>query len=255
MTDVDHLRQLVENLQRSRGEITRATQRIHADVIDASAYIDAPNFTSFHPDDLYHLFDEYDRLFFDGLCRRVIGDTELRFRISKRMTRTGGTTARLGRRGDPASTRYEITVASTLLFQTFHDIERPILVTGIECRDRLQAMQRIFEHEMIHLVELLLWERSSCKARRFQSIAGRMFGHTDHRHQLVTSRERAATRFGLHPGSRVRFRLDGAEYVGIVNRITKRATILVEDETGPQYSDGKRYAKFYIPLGMLEPVA
>jgi len=40
----------------------------------------------------------------------------------------------------------------------------------------------------------------------------------------------------------------------VVNRITKRATVLVENEQAPRYSDGKRYAKFYIPVGILEPV-
>jgi hypothetical protein len=50
----------------------------------------------------------------------------------------------------------------------------------------------------------------------------------------------------------VRFRLDGRHYTGRVNRITKRATVLVEDRSGERYSDGKRYAKFYVPLEMLE---
>jgi len=39
-----------------------------------------------------------------------------------------------------------------------------------------------------------------------------------------------------------------------VNRITKRATVLVEDERGMRYSDGKRYAKFYVPVASLELV-
>ena len=43
----------------------------------------------------------------------------------------------------------------------------------------------------------------------------------------------------------------GARHVGVVNRITRRATILVESDAGTAYSDGKRYLKFYIPLTML----
>jgi len=30
--------------------------------------------------------------------------------------------------------------------------------------------------------------------------------------------------------------------------------VLVEDHQGEQYSDGKRYAKFYIPVPLLEAV-
>jgi hypothetical protein len=40
-----------------------------------------------------------------------------------------------------------------------------------------------------------------------------------------------------------------------VNRVTKRATVLVEDARGVRYSDGRRYAKFYVPVGMLERCA
>ena len=36
-----------------------------------------------------------------------------------------------------------------------------------------------------------------------------------------------------------------------MNRITKRATVLVEDPQGILYSDGKHYKAFYIPLPML----
>jgi len=38
---------------------------------------------------------------------------------------------------------------------------------------------------------------------------------------------------------------------GTVNRITKRATVLVEDPEGEPYSDGKRYRKYLVPLQLL----
>ena len=59
--------------------------------------------------------------------------------------------------------------------------------------------------------------------------------------------------FGIVAGSRVQFEYEGRLYSGIVNRVTKRATILVEDPGGLRYSDGKRYTKFYIPLDHLLP--
>ena len=84
------------------------------------------------------------------------------------------------------------------------------------------------------------------------AIANRFFGHTDHHHQLITPRERAFTEFGIRPGARVSFRFDGQHHIGVVNRITKRATVLVEDKRGERYSDGKRYTKFYVPVSLLE---
>ena len=45
---------------------------------------------------------------------------------------------------------------------------------------------------------------------------------------------------------------DVVRHVGVVNRITRRATILVESATGVMYTNGKRYQKFYVPLGHLQ---
>ena len=126
--------------------------------------------------------------------------------------------------------RYEIAVSSPLLYQAFADgAHRPNSVARKVCRDRLEALQRIFEHELIHLVETLGSHTSSCSGQRFQSIAYRFFGHTQHTHRLITPQERAKVQFQLGPGTSVRFRLDGQEYTGIVNRVTKRATVLVPD--------------------------
>ena len=67
-------------------------------------------------------------------------------------------------------------------------------------------------------------------------------------------RERAFTKFGIKQGDRVSFRIDQEHHTGVVKRITKRSTVLVEDSSGKRFSDGKRYAKFYVPVGMLKPV-
>jgi hypothetical protein len=68
---------------------------------------------------------------------------------------------------------------------------------------------------------------------------------------MITRRERAAVS-GIRPGARVKFDYEGRPMQGVVNRVTKRATVLVEDPGGIRYSDGKRYAKYYIPISWLE---
>jgi hypothetical protein len=149
--------------------------------------------------------------------------------------------------------RYEISVACSLLFSGFRATDRPITVCGLACTDRLEAMQRIFEHELIHLVEQLCWENSNCSAARFQDIARRHFQHESHTHQLVTWRERAV-KSGIVPGGRVSFEFEGRRLAGRVNRITKRATVLVEDPAGRLFSNGQRYKTYYVPIHWLQTV-
>jgi hypothetical protein len=43
--------------------------------------------------------------------------------------------------------------------------------------------------------------------------------------------------------------------MGRVNRITKRATVLVEDPDGVKYSNGLRYRTYYVPIACLELLA
>jgi hypothetical protein len=69
-----------------------------------------------------------------------------------------------------------------------------------------------------------------------------------------TSTELRLVELDISPGMVVRFRFDGVEHSGIVNRISKRATVLVENCEGKRYSDGKHYIKFYVLLQLLEAV-
>jgi hypothetical protein len=248
------LLQIVESTTLDAETISSRSAQIHANVLSRSKYIHAANFTKIHPDDLAILFAEYDDQFFGGQVKATLGTTTLRFGLSKRMTSSGGKTARFA---DRSSGRrwYEISASTTILFGGFtEDDHRPIVTSGITCRDRLAALQRIMEHEIVHLIEMLLWGKSSCSQPRFHSITRRFFGHTENKHNLITPKEKALVKFGIRPGVKVRFWFDGIEYAGVVNRVSKRATVLVEDSRGRGYTDGKHYAKFYVPVQMLEAV-
>lgn len=78
-----------------------------------------------------------------------------------------------------------------------------------------------------------------------------IFGHSAAHHNLVTPHEVAAKNHAIRPGDRVAFEHEGLTRVGRVNRITKRASVLVEDSAGQLFSDGRRYTTFYVPLGRL----
>lgn len=234
--------------------IAARTAEIHAAVLRESRYLDGPNFNRIHPADLELLFNEYDQRFFAGGVRSVLGASPLRFGLSKRMTSAGGKTSRYTQR-QTNQRRFEISVSTTILFACFQaDDHRPIISSGIVCRDRLEALQRVMEHELVHLMEMLLWEKSSCSRPRFHGLTRRFFAHTENKHQLITPRERAQVKFGIRPGVKVRFRFDGVEHTGFVNRVSRRATVLVEDSRGQRYTNGKHYLKYYIPIPHLQPI-
>ena len=166
------------------------------------------------------------------------------------MTRAGGKTTR--RLRPDGTAEYEIAVSTSILFDAFAPGDPEVTVAGLPCANRLEALQRIMEHEIVHLIEFLRTGASNCAAQPFRDTARRLFGHRSHTHELFTRVERAARR-GIVVGSLVDFDYDGERLTGRVNRVTKRATVLVESASGDRYSDGRRYAKYYVPLGRLEP--
>lgn len=239
-------------------EVYSARSRlIQATVLERSRAMSGENFAATSVADLRLMSELYDSMYFDSSCIALAKHYGMAFRWSSRMTRAGGKTTRTVRRATlrrSAEIHYEITLSSSLLFQTFQDDLRPIKVCGRPCYNRLEAMQRIVEHEAIHLAEMLVWIDSDCAAGRFQGITNRLFGHTEHRHELVTQRERAAKLFDIRVGSRVYFMHDGHPVQGVVNRITRRATVLVESPRGEMYSNNKRYLKYYVPIAGLKAV-
>lgn len=212
-----------------------------------------PNFRDLCDDDLRILFELYDDQFFDGQLAQTLEQhqSKISFRISRRMTSAGGKTTRWQYpKALHRPPRFEIAISATLLFESFND-PQPIVVTGLPCQNRLQALQRVMEHEIVHLIEMLLWYHSSCAARRFLLIANRFFRHAKASHELLTPADKAMSQLGIQVGDRVSFEKEGQQLVGFVNRITRRATVLVANHQGQAYDDGQRYLKFYVPLEML----
>lgn len=251
----NRLREILETKSCDSNRIETHTGTIHRELLGHSPYLDVPNFTRIHPSDLERMFQWYDKLFFEEAISKALGDIPLTFDFSSRMTSAAGKTTEFRPRSHTGELRYEIKISSQLLFHCFGGNDhRPIPIAGRICRDRLDALQRIMEHEVVHLAEMLAWfaASSNCGAGRFQSIARRFFGHESHQHKLISTKERASVQFGIRPGVKVRFEMDGQRYVGLVNRVNKRATVLVEDPQGVPYQNGKRYRKFYVPIPMLE---
>ena len=241
----------------TESQIKKSSAQIYWAVQKHSRSIQTGNFSRIDEQDLACLFELYDDQYFSGDIRAHLQQLgqPLRFRLSGKMTRAGGKTTReemwKGKR--LVNRQYEIAISTTLLFQTFKNDNQPVTVTGVPCQDRLQALQRIMEHELIHLVEMILWYHSDCLRSRFRSMTRRLFAHSESTHQLTTVDERAFSEFGVRVGDWVSFNHEGQRRLGFVNRITKRATVLVPFAQGELFSDGKRYAKFYVPIQNLNP--
>ena len=231
--------------------IRARTQGIRRSLLNDSPHIREPNFTAIHPGDLSFLFAAYDARFMDGICGKLLGPGVVTFRLSNRMTRAAGKTTRF--RLPDGAIRYEIAVAASILFDGFAAGDPKVTVCGLPCVDRLDALQRLFEHELVHLAEWICWNESHCGRNRFQDIANRLFLHQAHTHQLITRSERAAG-LGITIGAKVTFTHHGQRLEGRVNRVTKRATVLVEDPAGERWSDGRRYSRYYVPIAALSPV-
>lgn len=231
---------------------------VRAHAMARSTNLADANFTSLADADVQLLAHLYNQLVFDGQLDAAVAEvtTEpLTYRVSSRMTRSGGMTIRRFRRGvaGPTHPSFEIVASSRLLLLSFDPDSGPVLVSGRECHDRLSALQRILEHELVHLLEWLQWGRTSCRRRRFRDIASRLFGHTASCHRLTLPEQSAARRHRIRVGQEVAFDFKGRRLVGRVNRINTRATVLTPDPRGTRYSDGRRYHKYYVPIASLTP--
>ncbi len=244
----------------SAEEVKARTRRIYDTMLAQSPQVRESNFRVIGTDDLERLFTWYDREFFRGRLGDMLLEDQaypMAFRLSRRLVRAAGQTIRQvrripGGRKPAVKVDYEITVSATLLYTTFQNVDREVTVGGRVCHDRLEALQRIFEHELLHLAEFLGWGRSNCRANNFHALSRRIFAHEGAYHDLITPREQATAAFDIHIGDRVWFEMDGEQHVGHVNRITRRATVLVEHPHGRRYSDGRHYVPFYVPLPLLK---
>lgn len=238
----------------SEQERGRRDASVRRAVFERSADIRAPQFDRISTDDLIRLFDLYDAGSFRALLSRLPLRSEPRrpvFRLSRRMTKSAGATRRRLHPPDECfaegRAEFEISISTLLLWECFRTGSEPVYACGIACHDRLAVLQRVFEHELVHLFEWQATGTSSCRAAPFKALAAALFGHTESTHSI---RRTTPT----PPGTHVRFTHKGVVREGIVNRITRRATVLVPHPCGEPYADGNRYQKFYVPVHLLERI-
>lgn len=189
--------------------------------------------------------DLYDVLFLGGCLKKL----NVRITLSSRMTSSAGKyifiRSAFGRIRSP-----EIRMSSDYLLRLK---QGPFELNGLKVDHAQEVFLLVFEHELCHAVEALLYGQTG-HSSRFLSLANGLFGHTATRHKLPTRRQEAAND-GLHVGMQVNFTYNGREQIGYITYIGKTATVMVSSQQG-EYRDqkGRRYTKYRVPLNRLSKV-
>jgi hypothetical protein len=217
---------------------------------------DVQDMSHFSPGRLELIFWGYESLVFENAFSFLIshGGHTLCFGENPRLTSSGGRL--LTNRPKKGARRFKIEISSYILARSFSaEMPGPFRVNGLPADSRLAAAIMIVEHEMVHLAEYLLYGDSNCNLHRFRHFAYAWFGHTDVSHGLATAGQELSMK-GLTVGSWVEFEYKGDTLRGVINRVTKRATVLIPcaAHDGQKYNDGRYYRKMYVPLRYLRPV-
>ncbi len=205
--------------------------------------------------DLRILYEYYDKVFFNNWFRNNFKG-HVFYELSRRMTKSAGITKcpKNISQIKPDEVRIIIAIGVDFFFK-FDQLEGSKSVCGIETYNSLEALQIVFEHELIHVLEFLMFNASNCSEQRFKDTAKNLFGHTQSHHQMPTNRKIASEKLGINIGNKVEFLFEGKLLNGFVSNINKRATVMVVNPNGT-YSDknGTRYMKYYVPLGWLTKI-
>lgn len=204
------------------------------------------------PMDVELLFSLYDRVFFDLWFRDGFRG-RFKFSLSKRMTKSAGMTIcpKNIKNMKTEDAVIEIKIAPDIIL-SHGTLDGSHKVGGIQTKNSLEALQLVMEHEIIHVIEFVTYGRSSCKGKRFKTMAHDIFGHTESTHSLPTPSRIAYEDIGIRIGSTVTFPFEGECLSGIVSNVNKRATVMVRDNKGIwQDTKGRSYSKYYVPLSKL----
>ncbi len=251
MTDCEQLLQL----HYTKEDIIKKREKIRQGLISGSVHISGGKITSIAQSDLALLFELYDNFFFG---RYFTGNFEgkITFKLSTRMTRNAGKifSPKNLKSLSPDMEHYEIRIGVEFFFR-YYELNRDKNVNGIKTKDALEAFQLVFEHELCHLIELHCLKESNCKKPGFAVIALKIFGHTGTYHMLPTAGEIAVEKYGFKVGEWVCFECEDKKMTGFINRINKRATVMVPDKKGIyENKSGERFNKWYVPLTALKRI-
>lgn len=203
--------------------------------------------------DLCILYEHYDKNFFNNWFKNNFKG-QILYELSRRMTKSAGITKCPKNISQMRLEQVRIIICIGVeFFFRFDHLEGSKIVCGIEAHNSLEALQIVFEHELIHALEFLMFHTSNCNGQRYKDTAKNIFNHTQSHHQMPTNRKIASEKLGINIGDKVQFLFEDKRLNGYVANICKRATVMAVNSNGT-YVDKKgiRYIKYYVPLEGLE---
>lgn len=242
-------------IKRTPIEMESKREKVIEQLFQKSAVIKSLQMTSISTEDLRLLFELYDLYFFENWFRNHYAG-KIKFSLSRKMTKSAGKTLCPGNisKIKPENLVLEIRIGVDF-FLYYGQLGKSNTVCGVRTTSSLEALLLVFEHELCHVIEFLLFGKSSCKGTRFKTIAANMFGHSESYHRLPTNRQIASKVFGLRIGDSVSFKHNERQLTGLLYNVNKRAVVLVPDRSGILTDrQGKRYSKYYVPLKLLKSI-
>lgn len=220
---------------------------------DKSINIHEENFNIISSNDLYLLYEIYDKVFFNNWFKEKFKG-KIIFKLSKQLTKAAGNTKTKKNISliKDEEVEFEIKISLNHL-NNFNKVDRNKSVGGIQVNSKLDTVMLVLEHELCHVIEFIIYKKSSCKKKPFKNLIYDVFGQTETTHSLINSLEANIEEHGFKPGDKVIFKFENKKRSGFISKINKRATVMSLDLSG-SYIDkmGNRYIKFYVPLNVLE---
>ena len=170
------------------------------------------------------MFKYYDYYYFGNMIQYALNKTEgqIKFEFSDKMTSTGGTCSRTG------ICIYKIKISRKKLDEINTTNVNDMAVNGIIPRDKVDALQLIFEHELIHAVLSIFVNEISGHGQLFKDIARNLFGHTKTTHTIGTKNKQTAifNKSNLKVGQQIAFMMKKEKIYGNILKLNpKRAKI------------------------------
>ena len=233
--------------------INNKRELIKTHLYEKSKTIKLVDFVKISDTDLYILYNLYDEIFLESWFKHNFKG-KIKFILSRQLTRAAGNTKTRKDIGliKPEDIEFEIKISINHLIN-FDKADRDKYVGGIEVKNKLDSLMLVFEHELCHVIEFLIYKKSDCNKQIFKNLILNLFGQNESTHKLVTNREVNYKEYGLLPGHNVTFEHEGAILNGFITKINKRAIVMSPSQHG-KYVDksGQHYTKYYIPLSCLK---
>lgn len=145
-----------------------------------------PYLTEEYNNKLEEMFKYYDYYFFSNLISYGLNKgsplnnekNKISFEFSNRLTSTGGTCLRDG------ICSYKIKISSNRINKLEPNNVNKIHINGLTPKNRIDGLQLIFEHELIHAVLSLYKNDLNGHNKLFQDIVLKLFGHTEFKHGI-----------------------------------------------------------------------